>query len=154
MKVRAFLTRLYPRLLFRYTVFMESVQKQEIKLYLHRAKEAIQAATHNLNDGFYIASVNRSYYAVFYATSALLLTDKISRRKHHGVVSAFRHHFVKPERIEREYSDIYGRLLDHRETGDYMIFESVNLQQAKSDLTDAQRFVKRIEDWLKEEDWL
>ncbi len=131
-----------------------SAQEEEIKLYMQRANETIKVAAHNLRDGFYTASVNRSYYAVFYGVSALLLTQGISRRKHHGVISAFRQHFVKPGMIVREYSDIYGRLLDHREIGDYELFSVIDSQQAENDLSDAQRFVKRLEEMLSSEGWL
>lgn len=70
------------------------------------------------------------------------------------MISAFRERFVKPGLIETEYSDIYGRVMDHRHVGDYELDLSIEDEQARADLSDARRFVQRIEDWLKKDGWL
>ncbi len=102
----------------------------------------------------YSSSVNRSYYAVFYAATALLLSDGESRSSHHGVLSAFRQHFIKSERWPVEYSDLYGNLIAEREAVDYMIFESTSQTDADSSLQDARRFVAQAKTWLIDKGWI
>ena len=92
-------------------------QRDEVTLYMARAHQALHATEHNLEDGFYITAVNRAYYAVFYATNALLATLGLARSKHSGAIAASQH-FVKPGIIESEYSSIYGRTMEDRHTGD------------------------------------
>jgi uncharacterized protein (UPF0332 family) len=130
-------------------------QRDEVALYVEHAQQMLQVADHNLADGFYASAINRAYYAIFYAANALLATKELTRSKHSGVIAAFRQHFVKPGLIESEYSDIYGRVMDDRHKGDYEIIESTMDQaRAQTDLKDAQRFVQRVERYLKLEGWL
>lgn len=125
-------------------------EQSEVQLYLGRAHEMLRAAHHNLDGNFYASAVNRAYYAIFYATNALLASENVSRSKHSGVIAAFRQYFVKPGHFDVEYSRIYERVMNDRHIGDYAVTESIAPQQADVDLKDAQRFVARIERYLKE----
>ncbi len=126
----------------------------EIDLYIQHAHQMLDVAMHNLHDGFYGSAINRAYYAIFYATSALLRTRQLIRGKHSAVIAAFRQHFVKSGQIEAEYSDIYGRVMEDRHASDYEIGLSIDEAGARSDVKDAQRFVERAETYLREEGWL
>ncbi|HID86441.1 MAG TPA: HEPN domain-containing protein [Anaerolineae bacterium] len=121
---------------------------------MSHADEMLRVAEHNLAEGFYSSAVNRAYYAIFYAANALLSTRGLSRGKHSGVIAAFRRYFVKPGLIEAEYSDIYGRVMDSRHTGDYEVDVAIDPQVAEDDLGDARRFVARIKHYLEQEGWL
>jgi len=70
------------------------------------------------------------------------------------VIAAFRQHFVKPGLIEVEFSRIYGRVMDNRHVSDYKIEVPVEAEVAEGDLRDARRFVERVEQFLRQEDWL
>jgi uncharacterized protein (UPF0332 family) len=129
-------------------------QRDEVALYVEHAQQMLQVADHNLADGFYASAINRAYYAIFYAANAFLATKGLARSKHSGVIAAFRQHFVKPGLIESEYSDIYGRVMDDRHKGDYEIESTMDQARAQTDLKDAQRFVQRVERYLKLEGWL
>jgi len=76
----------------------------EIELYLERGREGLQQAGDNLQLDYYDVAISRAYYAMFYAASALLTSQGISRAKHSGVHSAFGQYFVKPGLIEPQYS--------------------------------------------------
>ena len=127
-----------------------SERRHQIELYLDHAKNALQAAASNIEHGFYTTAINRAYYAIFYAVSALLLTKGLARSKHAGVIAAFREHFVKPGLIEAEYSDIYGDVMDARVDSNYEVTFAADLGTAESALTDARRFVERILAYLAE----
>jgi uncharacterized protein (UPF0332 family) len=129
-------------------------RRREVALYIERANEALEVAAHNLDDGFFAASVNRAYYAVFYAANAMLSTEGLARSKHSGVIATFRERFVKPGPIEAEYSRIYGRAMDDRHLGDYEITTRITAGDAARDLEDARRFVGRVEGYLKENGWV
>jgi uncharacterized protein (UPF0332 family) len=129
-------------------------RRREVILYLERAREALEVAAHNLDSGFFAASVNRSYYAVFYAANAMLSTQGLARSKHSGVIAAFRERFIKTGLIDVEYSHTYGRLMDDRHLGDYEIWASIAAGDAACDLADARLFVDRIEVYLEDKGWL
>ena len=128
--------------------------KQEVHLYLEHAQEMLQVAALNLAEGYDGSAINRAYYAIFYAASALLVTQGLARSKHSGVVAAFREHFVKSGFIEAEYSRIYGRVMDNRRVTDYEIELPIDAGVAERDLEDARRFLERAEQFLRQEGWL
>ena len=99
--------------------------KYQVSLYVTHAREMLQVAQANFENSFYGSAINRAYYAIFYAASALLLLQGESQSKHSGVISMFRKLFVKTGLIETEYSDIYGAVMDARLDSDYdMVYEA------------------------------
>ena len=61
------------------------VQETDVERYLQRAHEALRQAEDKWNLEYYDVATSRDYYAMFYATSALLASQEISRSKHSGV---------------------------------------------------------------------
>ena len=133
---------------------MDSDPHKEIALYIENAKEVLEVAQLNLDNDFYASAVNRAYYAIFYAASALLVTKRLSQSKHSGVINAFRQHFVKTGLIAPEYSDLYGRIMGNRHASDYELESSITKEIARADLTDAIKFVAEITQWLNKEGWI
>ncbi|HLF90729.1 MAG TPA: HEPN domain-containing protein [Anaerolineales bacterium] len=133
---------------------MEEIQRKEIVLYMENAQEMLEVARLMLNNDFYTSTINRAYYAIFYAANALLITKGLSSSKHSGVISAFRQHFVKTGHIASEYSEIYGRVMGNRHAGDYELESPITKETAKLDLADAEKFVSEVENTLKNEGWL
>jgi len=132
----------------------EDSARREVGPYIEHARQMLDVAEHNLADGFYESSINRAYYAMFYAANAMLATQGLSRSKHSGVIAGFRLHFVKTGFIEIEYGDIYGQVMDDRHISDHDVEAVIEPDRARTDLDDARRFVDRIERYLKEEGWL
>lgn len=129
----------------------EETRRIIVRVRLEKCKEDLQAAHELLKLGFLRAAVNRAYYGVFHITSAALLTLDIERSKHSGVQSAFSQYLVTPGHIEPEYSRIYGRARRLREDYDYADeLKDLDEKVATDLLADAERFVARMERYLKE----
>ena len=126
----------------------------EIKLYIEAAHESLAAAKFNLESDFYSTAASRMYYAVFYATTALLKTRSLSFSKHTAVLSAFRQHFIKTGEFPVEFSDIYKLLFDARQAGDYEMMTKFDPDLLRKRLRDAQGFVDEIETWLRQHNFL
>ena len=123
-------------------------ERNEIELYLTRAEQDLQAAEGNLQQGFSAVAVTRAYYAMFYAATALLESQGISRSRHSGVVAAFGEHFVKTGLMEVDYAKMLGHGFDSRLDSDYDILFQADQQLADEILLDAQRFVERASSYL------
>jgi len=65
----------------------EQIKGERIKAELERAKEALQAAENLCEDGLLADSVSRSYYAIFHAARAVMLTKEIDPDTHNGAVA-------------------------------------------------------------------
>ena len=125
----------------------------EVALYMAAAHESLQAARLALTNDFYTAAINRAYYAIFYAANAVLATQKLARGKHSGVLAAFRQYFIKTEKLPLELSEIYGRVMEDRQEGDYDLLSPLSKEDATFDLEQAEHFVEVIQDWLREQPW-
>ena len=75
---------------------------EEIKSLIQRAKKALRSAGILIKEEDLEASVSRSYYAMFYATEALLLTKSLKPSSHKGVITLFGEHFIKTGILPRE----------------------------------------------------
>ena len=122
---------------------------RKIKQYLEHARQAASTGRLVMAHGDPIAAINRAYYAIFYAANALLATKGLERSKHSGVIAAFRQHFVKTGIIESEFSRFYGEAMEQRHAGDYDLV-SPDQATAERSLEHAERFVRRIEQALKD----
>jgi uncharacterized protein (UPF0332 family) len=65
------------------------------------------------------SSINRLYYAAFYATLALLLKNNIEVKSHRGVKQKLGEEFVLKGIVSKEYAKMYSILSDYRHKGDY-----------------------------------
>jgi uncharacterized protein len=133
---------------------MPPTANEVIRLYMEAAQHALEGAEFNLEHEYPGIAANRAYYAFFYAASALLLTQNVTRSKHSGVLSAFREHFVKPGLIEIEFSDAYGEAFSVRQHVDYEMMGSGDQERAAHVLGTAQQFVVRVEAYLKDGNYL
>lgn len=131
------------------SVSLHNMDNLDVQLYLERARMELRAIEVNIREELYAVAISRCYYATFYAASGLLASISIARSKHSGVISAFREHFVKTGLIEVEFSDILGVSFDARQESDYELVPLVDRDLALKRLYDAQRFVDRIENYLK-----
>lgn len=126
------------------------MSQADIRLYLERAQEDLEAASSNLQHGFYAVTVTRAYYAMFYAASALLASKGISRSKHSAVLAAFGEHFAKTGLIEADYAKSFGYAFDARLDSDYDIAFATDRTLAEGVLHEAGRFVQRCQQYLRE----
>jgi uncharacterized protein (UPF0332 family) len=125
-----------------------NVNREAVLTYLDGARNALQGAQYNLDGGFCGVTVNRAYYAFFYAATALLLTLDITRSKHAGVLAAFREHFVKPGDFSVQDSHAYGEAFELRNVADYETLGKVDEIYARAAVENAHRFVEHCETYL------
>ncbi len=98
---------------------------------LERARESLEEAKILLERGYANTYVNRLYYACFYAVSALLLTRGLSSAKHSGIRSLFHQNFVKSGLVDIELGQLYDRLFDNRQKGDYADLVRFDLNEVR-----------------------
>jgi uncharacterized protein len=120
------------------------------RLRLEMAREELETARDNIARGHYRAAVSRAYYAVFYIASAALFSQSVVRGKHSGVESAFSEYLVKPGFVEVEFGRLYQKARRQREEADYAEDVIVDEVMARQTIADAERFVDRLERFLKD----
>ncbi len=129
---------------------MEERVRAYARLRLENAREELETARDNIARGHFRAAVSRTYYAVFYMASAALFSQSVQRAKHSGVEAAFSQFLVKPGYIEPEFGRLYQAARRQREEADYIDASNIDEASAQQTLADAERFVDRLERFLRE----
>lgn len=90
-----------------------------IEYRLIRAKDTLDDAHILAEKSKLNSTINRLYYAAYYAVTALLLKSDIRTTTHNGVKSYFSEYFVKTNIISKDLGKIYSQLFTWRHKGDY-----------------------------------
>jgi len=120
-----------------------------IQKELKRSLQSLQAAENLLEDGLLADTISRAYYAVLHAAKAALLKVDVSTRSHRGVIREFSKHFILTNKIEIEYGEILKKAKEDRELSDYDVWGEFEIEQAKTRVEEAKRFVNKIHEFLE-----
>jgi uncharacterized protein (UPF0332 family) len=126
--------------------------KAEIIRLLEKAHDCLESAELNLENGFFDTAVNRSYYGIFDAVTALLLSKEIAVKSHSGSIQQFALHFVKTGYFQSEMQESIIYCFQKRQTGDYDLYTDVSSEDAIECLSRARNFVSRAEQWLNNQE--
>jgi len=116
---------------------------------LEKAERSLSAAQGLLAAGFPDFAAARSYYAMFYATEALLLSRDQSFSKHSAVIAAFGREFVKPGLLSQSLHRDLLEAYDLRNLGDYGAPHAIDYAVAAQALEKAKAFCAAVREFLK-----
>lgn len=122
--------------------------KTLISYRMEKANNTLKDAKLLFDAGSYNATINRLYYACFYAVLALLLTRNLSSSKHKGVRLLFNKEFIKTGEIDYKWYHFYAKLFDNRQESDYEDFKEFSHDEAQQLYGGSARFIKMIEEKL------
>ncbi len=129
---------------------MEAQERRAIIAHrLTRTYEELRYSRLLIDEGAYRIATSRLYYAIFTLATATLLTQGIVRRRHSGVLAAFNEFLVKPGLIEQEFGRIFHKAFKARQEADYSDSGEFTEEEARRALADAERFVERMEEYLR-----
>ena len=98
---------------------MDERQKNLSNYRIAEAEDSLKVAAHCLKEGLYKDSINRSYYAAFYAVKAILALSTVDFKRHKDVMGYFNKEYVAKEIFPREIGRKLGTLQRVREKSDY-----------------------------------
>jgi uncharacterized protein (UPF0332 family) len=97
-------------------------KKDYINYRLEKARKTLVDAKILAERNSWNSSVNRLYYACFYAVIAILSKYDIESHTHLGAKTQFSLHFIKTGLIDKDLGFLYSDLFDLRQKGDYADF--------------------------------
>jgi uncharacterized protein (UPF0332 family) len=121
----------------------------KIDFLFKRADDNLESIQLLIDNGYHDIAVSRSYYAMFYAAEAVLLTKKLKFSSHSGVVSQFGIHFIKTGVFKPELGRNFNRAFDDRSSADYGFKSEINKETAEKAFYRADNFVKQLKEYLK-----
>ncbi len=128
---------------------MQDKNKELSKYRLSNAKETLNVADDCLKNAHYRDSINRSYYAAFYATRAVLALEGIDFKRHKDVIAYFNKEYVATEKFQREIGRMLARLQQKREKSDYDDFFIASKSEAEEQIKAAKEIINAINNYLK-----
>jgi uncharacterized protein len=134
---------------------LKSEQVRALVCYrLDQALETLREADILHEQSAWRGTVNRAYYAMFYALLALLVARQLRTSKHSGALSLFDREFVKtglfPRKLSRSIRLAFGR----RQSYDYGEIIETDEESATETLDNAREFVAAVSDFLRSEEYL
>lgn len=129
---------------------MNPIPKAEyIKHRLDRAKETLEEARMLFDGNHLSGTVNRIYYAMFYAVSALALSHDFSTSSHAQLRGYFNREFVKTGIVSVELGKLYNLAYDNRTKSDYADFTTFEQEKILNMLNSADNFIAVISNLVK-----
>ena len=122
----------------------EEERAELVRHRLRRAGETLDEAEILLKADKLPGAINRIYYAVFYAASALLLKHGLSSLKHAGLISLFHREIVNKGILDKEFGKILERAFANRTEGDYKDRRVFEAEQVESLFLEGKRFIDKI----------
>ena len=121
-----------------------SDRKTIINYRLEKAENTFSEAVYSYEGGHFNLAINRLYYSLFYAVTALLLSEQFNTTTHAGAKSMFHLHFVKNNIFNPEEGNLYNRLLQMRNTGDYDDFFNYTLEDVETLISPVKSLLNKI----------
>ncbi|SCM82905.1 HEPN domain-containing protein [Sporomusa sp. GT1] len=127
---------------------MQAEMLELAKYRIGKAKECLADAIDAFEENRLSNSINRSYYAMFHATRALLAPESFDSKKHSSILGYFNQHYIASKKIDACYYQMIANAFRVRNKTDYDDFYIVSKAEAQQQLDNAQAFVGFIDDFI------
>jgi len=97
----------------------EEDKQKLIDYWFKKSEESIESAKNESENGRLSFAVNRLYYSMFYAMTAILTVKGETYSKHSGVRAVLHRDFIKTGEIDLEIGKLYDELFNARHQADY-----------------------------------
>lgn len=115
--------------------------KRKTGQLLHKAQEAIEAATLLLQGGKNDFAAGRAYYAMFYVAEGLLFEKGLEFRKHGGVHAAFGDYFAKTGDLDARFHRYLLEAFESRLEADYGVDVALSTDAVEELIRRAKEFL-------------
>ena len=129
---------------------MSESKKKAVRERLKQARETLGEAETLFEQDYWRGTINRAYYAMFYAVLALAADKGVVISKHTHAIAFLDKEFIKKGIFSKEISRALHIGFDERQTNDYGEIWDIEYTEAQNNLKEAESFVKTIEDYFKE----
>ncbi len=118
---------------------------EESQSWLAKAHSSLRAAEKLLEESLFAESISSAYYAMFYATKALLVRDGMDVSKHSAAIAAFGREYAKRGRIDPRHHRMLLDAFESRQKADYDVYWLASREAATKCQRNARAFLVEIE---------
>ncbi|HSN99245.1 MAG TPA: HEPN domain-containing protein [Candidatus Nanopelagicales bacterium] len=128
-------------------------RREAIQQDLRQCAAAMKAARALRDMGLYNDALSRLYYALYHATTALLLTEGVEPRRHRAVARLLSTHFLPTGVLTAEDVAAVGRTQSYRDLADYERSWEATPGIADEAFTSVEPLIARIQKILDDGGW-
>ena len=125
----------------------ENDRESLIDYRLKQALETVELAKFLVMSEKLIIAVNRIYYGMYYALTALALKNKFETSKHGQLIGWFNKEYISTKRLDSKYGKILRNAYQNRTKGDYdafVNFSKIEVEYMLSEMADFIEEIKRL----------
>jgi uncharacterized protein (UPF0332 family) len=119
-----------------------------IQYRIRQAKETIELADFLIASNKLAVAVNRIYYGMYYALTALALKYNYETSKHAQLIGWFNKEFVSNDLLDKKYGKILRNAYQNRTKGDYDAFVDFSRAEVEELLNEMKQFISAVESIL------
>jgi len=127
----------------------EKDRESLIEYRLNQALETIELAKFLVDSDKLIIAVNRIYYGMCYALTALALKNKFETSKHGQLIGWFNKEFISSKIVDTKFGKILRNAYQNRTKGDYDAYVSFSKDEVEYMLSEMVDFIEEIKRLLK-----
>lgn len=116
---------------------------------LEQARETIELAQFLIESNRFVVAVNRIYYGLFYAVTALAVKYGYDTSKHGQLIGWFNKEFIASNKIDKKYGRILRIAYQNRTKGDYDAYIDFTKEEVVSMHTDMKDFINEIDSLIR-----
>jgi hypothetical protein len=120
-----------------------------IKYRLDQSRETVELAKFLIDSGKLTTAVNRIYYGIFYAITALAIRYSFETSKHGQLIGWFNKEFIATNILDKRLGKILRNAYQNRTKGDYDVFIAFNVKEVELMHSEMKDFIDEIEKFLK-----
>jgi uncharacterized protein (UPF0332 family) len=110
--------------------------------WLFKSDEALNSTEKNIEINELYTAQNRLYYALFYAVSSLAQKNGFATSKHSQLKGWFNREYIKTNKFQQEYGELYFDLYEARQKSDYAFNFKPQKELLISDLEKVKEFIE------------
>ena len=120
------------------------------KYRMETSMETLNVARECLENKHFKDSINRAYYASFYAARAVLALERVDFKRHKDVIAYFNKNFVNTEIFPRNIGRKIAQAQKIREDSDYDDEYVPSYEKTKQQIETAMELIDLVEKYITE----
>jgi uncharacterized protein (UPF0332 family) len=123
-------------------------RKSLVEYRIHQAEETTELAAFLLENNKLTLAVNRIYYGMYYALTALAIQNSFETSKHAQLIGWFNKEFIAAGKLDKKYGKILRNAFQNRTKSDYDAFIEFTNEEVEVLLFEMKEFILKIKSLL------
>jgi uncharacterized protein (UPF0332 family) len=122
----------------------ENDRQSLVDYRLRQADDTIELANFLTVSGKYVIAVNRIYYGMYYALTALALKNGFETSKHTQLIGWFNKEYIASQKVDPKFGKILRNAFQNRTKGDYDAFVEFSKNEVELMLDEMTDFINEV----------